>query len=121
MFAIPFYHHGEMERKADSLYPSYLVDFTGGLNSKESACNVGDLGSSPGLGRYPGERNGNPLQYFFPGKSHGWKSLEGHSPWCCKELDMTWETSLSFSFLPEIYRHCHMVMPLVFQTQVSPN
>ena len=30
---------------------------------KESACNVGDLGSIPGLGRSPGERNGNPLQY----------------------------------------------------------
>ena len=66
MFAIPFYHHVEMERKADSLYPSYLVDFTGGLNSKESACNVGDLGSSPGLGRYPGERNGNPPHWKIP-------------------------------------------------------
>ena len=30
---------------------------------KESACNVGDPCSSPGLGRSPGERNGNPLQY----------------------------------------------------------
>ena len=30
---------------------------------KASACNVGDLGSIPGLGRYPGEGNGNPLQY----------------------------------------------------------
>ena len=30
---------------------------------KVSACNVGDLGSIPGLGRYPGEGNGNPLQY----------------------------------------------------------
>ena len=30
---------------------------------KESACNVGDLGSIPGLGRSPGEGNGNPLQY----------------------------------------------------------
>ena len=28
-----------------------------------SACNVGDLGSIPGLGRSPGEGNGNPLQY----------------------------------------------------------
>ena len=33
------------------------------LRVKASACNVGDLGSIPGLGRYPGERNGNPLQY----------------------------------------------------------
>ena len=30
---------------------------------KESACNVGDPCSIPGLGRSPGERNGNPLQY----------------------------------------------------------
>ena len=30
---------------------------------KESASNVGDLGSIPGLGRSPGEGNGNPLQY----------------------------------------------------------
>ena len=30
---------------------------------KESACNVGDLGSIPGSGRSPGEGNGNPLQY----------------------------------------------------------
>ena len=32
---------------------------------KESACNAGDLGSIPGVGRSPGERNGNPLQYPF--------------------------------------------------------
>ena len=31
--------------------------------SKESACNAGDLGSIPGLGRSPGEGNGNPLQH----------------------------------------------------------
>ena len=30
---------------------------------KESACNAGDPGSVPGLGRSPGEGNGNPLQY----------------------------------------------------------
>ena len=30
-----------------------------------SAFNAGDLGSIPGSGRYPGEGNGNPLQYFY--------------------------------------------------------
>ena len=35
-----------------------------GSNSKESACNAGDLGSVPGLGRSPGEGNGSPLQYY---------------------------------------------------------
>ena len=43
------------------------TDFCGILYSsdgKESACNSGDPGSIPGSGRSPGERNGNPLQYF---------------------------------------------------------
>ena len=39
------------------------MGFPGGSDSKESACNVGDLGSVPGLGRSPGEGNGNPLQH----------------------------------------------------------
>ena len=36
--------------------------FPGGSAGKESACNVGDLGSSPGLGRSPGEGNSSPFQ-----------------------------------------------------------
>ena len=36
--------------------------FPGGSDGKESTCNVGDLDSIPGLGRFPGEGNGNPLQ-----------------------------------------------------------
>ena len=37
--------------------------FPGGSAGKESTCNVGDLGSIPGLRRSPGEGNGSPLQY----------------------------------------------------------
>ena len=37
--------------------------FPGGSEGKESACSMGDLGSIPGLGRSPGEGNGNPRQY----------------------------------------------------------
>ena len=39
------------------------MGFLGGSEVKASASNVGDLGSIPGLGRSPGEENGNPLQY----------------------------------------------------------
>ena len=39
-----------------------LIWIMPGSDSKESACSVGDLGSIPGLGRSPGEGNGNPLQ-----------------------------------------------------------
>ena len=52
------------------LYRMFLRDcilvfkgFPGGAEVKVSACNVGDLGSIPGLGRSPGEGNGNPFQY----------------------------------------------------------
>jgi len=41
------------------------VGFPGGSDNKESACNAGDLGSIPGLGRSPGEGNGYPLQYSY--------------------------------------------------------
>ena len=37
--------------------------FPDGSDSKESACNSGELGLIPGLGRFPGEGNDNPLQY----------------------------------------------------------
>ena len=44
-------------------YLYIYMGLPGGSEVKESAWNVGDLGSIPGLGRSPGERNGNPLQY----------------------------------------------------------
>ena len=40
-----------------------VLGFSGGSDSKRSAYSAGDLGSIPGLGRCPGEKNGNPLQY----------------------------------------------------------
>ena len=40
-----------------------ILGFPGGSDGKESACNVGDLDSIPGLGRSPEEGKGYPLQY----------------------------------------------------------
>ena len=53
---------------------------------KNPPANAGDVGSVHGLGRSPGEGNGNP---FLPGKSHGQRSLVGYSPWGRKESDTT--------------------------------
>ena len=66
-------------------------------DGKESACKAGDPGSIPRTGRYPGEGNGNWLQYSFHGisignfhwKSHGKRSLGSYSPWGSKESEMT--------------------------------
>ena len=67
----------------------YFPAFPGGSNSKESACNVGDLGLIPGLGRSLGGGHGSSLQYSCLGNLHGQKSLVGLSPWGHKESDMT--------------------------------
>ena len=41
------------------------MGFPGGSDGKESACNAGDLGLIPGLGRSPGGGNGYSLQYSY--------------------------------------------------------
>ena len=48
----------------DLVSPGFQWGFPGGSDGKESACNTGDPGSVPGLGRSLGAGNGNPLQYF---------------------------------------------------------
>ena len=63
------------------------------LRGKKSICNVGDLGSIPGLGRSPGGGHGNLLQYSCLENPHGQRSLAGYSPWGCKELDATEQLS----------------------------
>ena len=70
------------------------LGFPGGSDSKESACNVGDLGSIPGLRRSPGTGHGNPLQYSCLENPHGQRSLAGCSPWDCKKSDTTEQLSL---------------------------
>ena len=65
------------------------MGFPGGTEDKESACSAGDLGSTPGLGRSPGEGKGYPPQYSCLENPHGQRSLVGYSPWTHKESDMT--------------------------------
>ena len=52
-----------------------------GSNSKESACNVGDMVSIPRLGRSPGEGNGNPLQYSSLKEESGGLQTMGLQSW----------------------------------------
>ena len=53
------------------------------LSGKEPACQAGDMGLIPGLGKSPGEGNGNPLQYSCLG------NLIDKGAWGCKKLGMT--------------------------------
>ena len=63
--------------------------FPYGSAGKESVCSVGDLGSTPGLGRSLGEGKGHPHPVFWPGEFH-----ELFSPWGHKESDTTERLSL---------------------------
>ena len=63
-----------------SVSSSWMLGFPSGLDSKESACNAGHLGLTPGLGTSPGEGHGNPLQYSCLENPHGQRILAGHNP-----------------------------------------
>ena len=73
-------HHKQLR----SVLKYIFHGFPGGSDGKGSTCNVGNLGSVLGLGRSPGEGNGNPLQDFCPESSMDRGALQG--PWGCKEL-----------------------------------
>ena len=85
-------------------------------SGKESACNVGDLGSIPGLGRSPGERNGNPLQHSCLEKSMD------QAPWQPIVHNVakshTSVTSLSYSLwiLKYIFPFCIVYFGFYFQS-----
>ena len=55
---------GKIPWRRDKLPTPVFLDFPGGSDGKESACNVVDLGLIPGFGRSFGQGHGNPLQYF---------------------------------------------------------
>ena len=65
------------------------MGFPGGSAGKESACNAGDLGAIPGLGRSPGEGIGYPLQYY-------WASLVAQTVENLPAMQETWVRSLGW-------------------------
>ena len=67
----------------------FLLGFPDGLDGKESAHNVGDLGLISQIGKISWKRECLPTPVFLPGEFHGQRSLVGYSPQGCKESDMT--------------------------------
>ena len=77
---------------------SYHLGFPGGSEVKASACNVGDLGLTPGLGRSPEEGNGNPPQY-----SCLENPMDGGAWWATVHgvtKRWTWLRDFTFTFIP---------------------
>ena len=80
---------GKMPWKREKLPTAVFLGFPADSDGKESACNAGDLGYIPGLGRSPRRRAWQPTPVFLPEESHGQRSLVGYSPWGCRESVMT--------------------------------
>ena len=75
--------------RRDGLPTPVFLGFPSSSDGKESAHSAGDLGLIPELGRSPGGEHGNPCQYSCLENPLGRRSLEGYSPWACKESDTT--------------------------------
>ena len=83
-------HPDPPSHQRDRLPPPVFLDFPESSAGKESACNAGDLGSTPGLGRSPREGNGYPTHSSI---------LAWRIPWGCKESDMTEWLTLHFTLI----------------------
>ena len=68
-----------------SYYLRFIKDFPGGSDGKPSVYDMGDLGLIPGLGRFPGEGNGNPLQYSCLENTMVGGAWSGYCPWGHKD------------------------------------
>ena len=78
-----------------------------------------NVGSIPGLGRSPKRRAWQPTPVFLPGKSHGQRSLEGYSPWGCREVDMTERLNTAQQKVGTSYSQFPFLMVLVEQALPS--
>ena len=104
LFLWVFFNVGILQLSVLSFLPSDFVHpfciypkiFPGGSDSKESACNAGDLGSVPGLRKIPWRSERLPTPVFWPGEFYGL-----YSPWGHKESDTTEQLSLQGVFLED--------------------
>ena len=100
--------------------------FLGNSAGKESICKEGDPGLIPGWGSSPGEGTEYPLQYPYLENPYGQRSLEGYSPWSCKESNKTERLSTANRH-PKLTQHCKSTISLVqfsnsvISTSLGPN
>ena len=94
------------------------MGFPGGSEVKASACNVGDLGLIPGLGRSPGEGNGNPLKYSClenpMDRGAWWATVYGVAKSRTRLSDFTYVVKVLILFLLYIFPHLIFIFNSIF-------
>ena len=104
-----------------------VVGFPCGSDGEESSSNERDLGSIPGLGRFPRRRAWQPTQYSCLENPHGQRSLAGYSSWGCKESDTTELLSthttpqLRIQDPPQVFSHHHESPAPASQVKLTPS
>ena len=98
-----------MPWRRDRLPTPVFLGFPGDSDGKESAWNVGDLGSISGLGRCPGEQ---PTPEFWPGEFHGL-----YSPRVAKS--QTWLSSFHFHLMSHTTMTLYSLHPAFFKIQLA--
>ena len=82
-------------------------------NPFANAGDTRDMSSITGSRKSLGEGNGNPLQYFLPGKFHGQRSLVGYSPRGHKESDMTEHTYTHYQNIHGVFHRTRTNNPKI--------
>ena len=103
---------GKTHWRRERLPTPVFLGFPCGSAGKESACNVGDLGSFPGLGRSPGEGKGPPLQ--CPGLQNS------IPPWTCK-TSIEWLSQSTLHPSHNLLSLCPCSMQLVVTSYLHQN
>ena len=100
MLHVTRWNHGS-EKLCDLPKVTELEGLPWWLSGKESSCQYWRQEFNPWFGKIPWSRKWQPSPVFLPGKSHGWRSLAGYSPWGCKESDRTERLSTSVKYWPK--------------------
>ena len=100
----------------DKAISVFLIKFTGlprWLSGKESTSQCRRPKFNSWVGNIPWRRKWQPIPVFFPGKSHGQRSLVGYSPWGHKELDTTEQLNNKNNNKFYILGHSRVILPLL--------
>ena len=82
--------------------------FPDDASGEESTCQCKRCkrhGFNPWVRKISWRKKWQPTPVFLPGESHGWRSLEGYSPWCCQQSDTTEQLNT------HTYTHTHTPCP----------
>ena len=93
--------------RRDRLSTPVFLGFPGGSAGKDSACNAGDLGSDPRVGKIPWRRKKLPTPVFWPGEFHGLYSPWGSQSWTqLSDFHSLTQEGDKFTITPKYWWHC---------------